>query len=100
MAARIASMLVAQPQHQSVESTQYPSYRRRNNYRGHNYNRQTYQYNGNKNGRGHINNYNSRGRNRGSFQRGRGNCLRERSNLQRNDQNNGRTKRCKDVLHS
>ena len=55
--------------HQRVESTQYPSYRRGNNYRGYNYNRQTYQYNENQNGRGYRNNYNSRGRNRGSFQR-------------------------------
>ena len=73
MAAGIASMQAAQPPHQRVESTQYPRYRRGNNYRGYNYNRQTCQYNGNKNGRGYSYNYNSRGCNRGSFQRGRGN---------------------------
>ena len=33
-------MQVAQPPHQRVESTQYPSYRRGNNYRGYNHNRQ------------------------------------------------------------
>ena len=93
MAAGIASMQVAQPPHQRVESTQYPSYRRGNNYRGYNHNRQTYQYNGNQNGRGYSNNYNSRGRNRGSFQRGRGNYSRGRSNFQRNDRSNGRTER-------
>ena len=93
MAAGIASMQVAQPPYQRVESTQYPSYRRGNNYRGYNHNRQTYQYNGNQNGRGYNNNYNSRGRNRGSFQRGRGNYSRGRSNFQRNDRSNGRTER-------
>ena len=37
MAAGLASLQVAQPPHQRVESNQYPSYRRGNNYRGYNY---------------------------------------------------------------
>ena len=38
MAAGIASLQVAQPSHRRVESNQYSSYRRVNNYRGYNYN--------------------------------------------------------------
>ena len=69
MGVGIATMKIAQPEHQRMESNQHVRKRRRNNYRDYNYNRQTSINIGIRRGLGYSNNNNSRRRDRKIFQR-------------------------------